>query len=114
MRQDLDPPALIDRAEESLEQLAAAINEDHEASSSADLERFRRYRSCGERLIKAKKKVGHGGWEDWVRKELRIHPQRTREYARFAKSPESGDLAVLEAHWRKITNNTTRSEEAGR
>ncbi len=41
--------------------------------------------ACGRSLLAAKEQVGHGGWCDWVERNLSFSPQTARKYMKVAK-----------------------------
>jgi hypothetical protein len=91
---DIVSPAAIVRAAEDLATLAAAINAEHGAAEADARQSLEHARRCGELLLQAKAKCGHGGWIPWVEKNVRCGPRQAQKYMLLASRwDELGDQA---------------------
>jgi Protein of unknown function (DUF3102) len=69
-----------------LPNLAAQINAAHVAAIDATLNAFECWVKAGELLIKAKSRVKHGKWEDWVENNLvNLSLRQAQKYMQVAK-----------------------------
>lgn len=105
-QQDISPPAIIKPAD-SLAELAARINAEHEAGESATRRGLEHYRACGEHLIKAKAACRHGEWLTWLKQNVRVSQQHAWRYMELAKLPTVSNLADA---WRTITGRDEEPE----
>jgi ParB family chromosome partitioning protein len=88
---------------ESLADLAAEINTEHEAGQ-ADVRRgLEHYRQAGMKLLEAKGQCGHGNWLKWVKKYLRFSARRAQHYMELAKCEVTADLPT---EWQRISSNS--------
>ena len=92
-------------ASNSLVDLAARINAEHEAATAYMRRGLQRAIACGRLLIEVKAKLGHGQWLPFLRKYCRV-PERTAshymrlahhedEIGKFADLTVSGALALI-------------------
>jgi hypothetical protein len=80
--------------------LAKGIRADLKAAEGAWLERLKRYRAAGEKLLQAKAKVRHGEWEGWLKDNCGLSRRQAEKYLAFAKAPRGAHLEDEEATWR--------------
>lgn len=84
----------------SLDHLAIRINDSHrmcEASVRAGLDHAIK---CGQALIKAKRRVGHGRWLDWLEASCPgLSPRQAQGYMRLARN-----LPALEANTKPVSH----------
>jgi len=112
----LDPPAIVKPAED-LAQLAQQINADHEAGEQARKERLSRFRSAGEKLLKAKKLCKHGQWLKWLKENVKFSKTQAHRYMDFAKFPVTGNLDLTgnldeqESAWQQISGNAPAEDD---
>jgi hypothetical protein len=88
------PPAI---GSNSLPDLAARIQREHEAVGTGARSALEHAIACGQTLIEAKDQLEHGEWESWLRKHCpQIRPRTASHYMRLAKRlPKSASLADL-------------------
>lgn len=82
--------------------LAKRINTAHGMGVSARKKGLGHYRACGEWLLEAKKKCGHGEWGKWMKASLKFTEQTATRYMRFAEQAKTKtvfDLEELEELW---------------
>jgi ParB family chromosome partitioning protein len=104
-----DPPAIVAPAEDvaALAALAAEINADHEAGEELTRRGLEHYRACGEKLLRAKARCGHGRWLKWAKANLRFSERKAQRYMELARCDVTSDLAE---EWRRISGNSTAGE----
>lgn len=100
----------------SLPDLAARINERHQAASTAARSAVLCAREAGELLLQAKAAVGHGNWLAWLREHTEVSERTAQVYMRLArhldqlgpeKSAAVADLTLRDA-LAAITRDTGR------
>jgi hypothetical protein len=67
------------------EDLAEAIEREHQAANDAARTAIEHLIRCGELLIEAKKAVPHGEWLPWIRANLSFCPRQAQKYMRLAE-----------------------------
>lgn len=67
----------------SAEQLTVAIRQEHEAASTAARSALEHALEAGRLLAEAKRKIGHGSWESYVKESCGIAPRTARLYQRL-------------------------------
>ncbi len=77
----------------ALSTIAASINKAHSECMAADgdirdviLGKINKARECGEFLLDAKERIGHGKWLNWVTANLAFSEDTAARYMRFAKA----------------------------
>lgn len=100
----------ITRPAETLFELAAQINAEHEAGKYATRQGLEHFRNAGECLIKAKAKCGHGKWLKWLETNIKFGVRRADRYMAFAKLDVTSNLEDMEDHWRIICGNASSSD----
>jgi hypothetical protein len=113
MKQFIDPPALVQPAQD-LAGFFAEANAEHEAGQRAERASLEHYRKAGAALLKAKAAAGHGNWLQVLKAHGKIAQQRASEYMRlaegWAKLPPGGNFALKEA-LRVIAGEDEETEE---
>lgn len=101
----------------SLADLAARINAEHEASAKAIKRGLKHAIACGRLLLEAKAQLRHGAWLPWLRDHCGV-PERTAQrytelaaYAADSKSDKLADLA-LEGSATAVTTQVSPQEAA--
>src|ERR1700738_3377055 len=80
----------------SLADLAARINAEHEAAGGALKHSLQHAIAAGELLLEAKDQLKHGQWLPWLRDHCQISERTVRLYMRVAKNKtEIGNVADL-------------------
>jgi hypothetical protein len=79
---------------QDLNGLAAIINAEHGAGEEASRQALAHYRACGEALLQAKERCGHGHWLAWLASNVRFTEKRAQRYMRLAKSEVTSDVLV--------------------
>jgi hypothetical protein len=69
-----------------LDTLAVEIRREHEAAEAAFESSVAHAMRCGQLLIEAKAKAGHGNWLPWVRANLPFSERTARNYMRLARN----------------------------
>jgi hypothetical protein len=69
----------------TLESLAAKINAEHRACEAAAVSAVEHAIRCGELLIEAKERAGHGGWLKWLSKNCEVSSRHAQRYMQLAK-----------------------------
>jgi hypothetical protein len=82
-----NPPAVV-RESDSLGELAAQINSAHAAGEEASRKGLAFFRQTGAMLHRAKAMVPHGGWLDWLRRNVAFSVQSASNYMRIADNWE--------------------------
>jgi hypothetical protein len=83
--------------------LASRINDEHAAATRSACEALEHARRCGELLIEAKAKIGHGGFLAWLAHNCHVGERQARNYMRLADNwdalnrKRASDLSVREA-----------------
>jgi hypothetical protein len=77
----------IDRSNR-LGDLAARIAAEHEAAGAATRKTLQHAIAAGELLIEAKDRVGHGRWENWLKKTCNVPPRSATKYMKLAEGRE--------------------------
>jgi hypothetical protein len=97
--------------------LAAQINLEHKKAEAelhkaeaARAKSLRHARRCGELLIRAKRRVGHGHWLKWLRENTTLQKSRAAQYMQFARAKgnvqSTGNSTEDEwDKWQKISAN---------
>ena len=78
----------IDRSNR-LGDLAARIAAEHEAAGAATRKTLQHAITAGELLIEAKDRVGHGRWENWLKKTCNVPPRSATKYMKLAEGRET-------------------------
>jgi phage N-6-adenine-methyltransferase len=65
--------------------LATEINAEHEAAEHAINNSLQHARRCGELLIQARVKCGHGEWLPWLDANVRVGARQAQKYMRLAE-----------------------------
>jgi hypothetical protein len=103
---NMNTPAIVAKAEDSLQQLARHINEQHEQHVQATEQALDRARQAGALLIEVKDRLQHGQWLPWLRANCSQISERTaRRYMTLArrweevvaKTDNVADLTYAEA-----------------
>src|SRR5215472_16353364 len=71
-----------------LDDLAARIFCEHQAATGAFKQCLEHAVRCGELLIEAKGKVGHGGWLAWLRDNCQVKERAAQNYMALARAKE--------------------------
>jgi hypothetical protein len=80
----------------SLADLAARINAEHEAAGGALKRSLQHAIAAGELLLEAKAQIKHGQWLPWLKEHCQISERTARLYMRVAKNKtEIGNVADL-------------------
>jgi hypothetical protein len=95
-------PAMVAPADAETAQLVKRINARERHS---DEEMVKHARDQGQDLRELKSRLGHGNWEAWATKNLRMSLRQANRYVRFAKSAVTADLESQMAEWRSINDN---------
>lgn len=82
---DQTNPAAAVRQVESLAELAGIANKEHEAGEGASRKGLEHFRAAGEALLKAKKRVGHGKWGEWLKANVKFSQPQACRYMRVAR-----------------------------
>ncbi len=102
----------LDRSN-SLADLAGRINEAHHLTMHHAGEAVGQAIACGEMLLEAKSKVGHGKWLPWLQQHVTFSERSAQGYMRLAKRGthelKEGstirdalrELAIPQRHWRE-------------
>lgn len=77
-------PQILAPGQRSLPELAQSIREAQMQIVNSLFSALGAYISLGQRLIEAKKQVGHGNWEDWLADECRTSKTKAQRYMRLA------------------------------
>jgi hypothetical protein len=96
----------------SLTDLAARINEAHHLAMHHAGEALMQAIACGQMLLEAKSKAGHGQWLPWLRQNVTFGERSAQGYMRLAeRAPKLGEgstirdalkeLATPRRHWRE-------------
>ena len=72
--------------------IASAINAAHEKVETAKREGTKYAMEAGRLLVEAKATVAHGGWDDWLKENVRFSPRTAQLYMKLARVAE-GDPA---------------------
>jgi hypothetical protein len=72
----------------SLADLAARINTEHEAAEVAYQDAVAHAMTCGDLLIEAKSELKHGGWSKWLKQNCEVSARTATLYMRLAKNRE--------------------------
>jgi hypothetical protein len=89
-----------------LAELAKRANDLYGLGQAAEKKSLAYYRQAGEALIEAKKKVGHGKWETWMKNNLKFSPTQAKRYMALVKSPVTVDSENEKQEWQKIQNGS--------
>jgi hypothetical protein len=73
----------------SLDHLALQIHREHQSAVSAAGTAIEHARRCGELLIQAKARIGHGGFLRWVTDHCHVGERQARNYMRVAQNWEA-------------------------
>jgi hypothetical protein len=104
-------PAIVAPAED-LATLAREINAEHEAGEGAARRGLEHFRAAGERLLKAKHQVGHGGWLRWLETNITFSRQQAASYMRVAARWEECKAALhLRAALRLLSEYVLEEDE---
>jgi len=79
---------------DTLATLAESINAEHDAALQAARSAIEHARRCGQLLIDAKAKIGHGDFLAWIKANCRVGDRQARNYMRLAE------------HWDRIVGKT--------
>ncbi|MGH9382511.1 MAG: DUF3102 domain-containing protein [Thermoanaerobaculia bacterium] len=79
---------LTPRGVTELATIATAIRDEHEAAQAAFTSAVEHAIRCGELLIEAKSKVGHGGWGDWITEHFPASWRTAQSYIQLANRAE--------------------------
>ena len=115
---ELPVAPIVAKAEESLEQMAAAINSDHKAGEAAAREGLQHFRAAGERLLQAKAAVKCRGekWLPWLEKNVKFSARTVTDYMRLARGWDkisAAGAADLRDALRLLTAADEDQEEPG-
>jgi hypothetical protein len=69
----------------TLENLAAQINTEHRACEAAAVSAVEHAIRCGELLLEAKERSGHGGWLKWLSANCEVSSRHAQRYMQLAK-----------------------------
>jgi hypothetical protein len=114
-------PLPIDRSNR-LGDLAARIAAEHEAAGAATRKTLQHAITAGELLIEAKDRVGHGRWENWLKKTCNVPPRSATNYMKLAEGREileknqigiAADLTIRAA-LRLLKPKTKKAESSDR
>src|SRR5262249_44319709 len=84
----VNPPAIVQAADTSLGEIAAVIKEEYALAERCTREGLGHYHKVGALLLKAKGRVPHGGWLEWVVNNVPFGDRQARKYMRLAKEWE--------------------------
>jgi hypothetical protein len=91
-----------------LKDLAAKINESHEAGEAAINKGLAYFYLAGKSLLKAKEYVGHGAWLIWLKTNCpKVSPRRSQQYMKLAKCEVT---SFLGEKWKVISGNAPKEE----
>jgi hypothetical protein len=68
--------------------LAELINAEHRACEAAAVSAVEHAIRCGELLLEAKERSGHGGWLEWLRKNCEVSSRHAQRYMQLAKDKD--------------------------
>src|ERR1700732_2297567 len=104
----------------SLADLAARINAEHEAAGGALKRSLQHAIAAGELLLEAKDQLKHGQWLPWLKEHCQISERTVRLYMRVAKNKAQignvadltvrGAVALLAAPLDSFVCNATEAE----
>jgi rhodanese-related sulfurtransferase len=85
-----------------LTELASEINAEHAQADKSARKAVGHARRCGELLLAAKEKIGHGGFLAWLKDNCAVGERQAQNYMRVArnlvgKSEPGADLTIKEA-----------------
>ena len=84
------------KASNSLADLAARINAEHEAATASILTAIQRAIAAGKLLLEAKAQLKHGQWLPWLKRNCKFPARTATHYMRLARrDAEIGNLADL-------------------
>jgi hypothetical protein len=107
----IHPPAVV-RAAADLRILAAEINAAHKSGEESTRRGLEHFRAAGEALLKAKKAVGHGGFQAWVEKHVHCSYRTAACYMRVAREWEKCAAAAhLQDALRMLTEHAGESDD---
>jgi hypothetical protein len=78
-------PARVEAAPASLAELARQINQEHEGCEQSLRAGLQHALNAGKLLLEAKRKVGHGGWGDWLKANVTFSDRTARGYMKVAR-----------------------------
>jgi ParB family chromosome partitioning protein len=109
MRMDTPAPAIVQPAEDA-DELAAAINAEHEAGQEHARRSLEHYRRGGELLLQAKAKCKHGDWLKWLAANVRFDRTLAWRYMEMAKCCRRATFEEEWQDWRRICGNETAAD----
>lgn len=105
---EVEPPAVV-RNVQSLDELAAQINAEHELAEQQSRQGVAHYRAVGISLIAAKEQCKHGEWLAWLKAKVRFGERQARNYMTLAKSAVTADLG---SQWQIIQGNNDEGDKS--
>ena len=94
-----------------LTDLAARINDEHQAATSALREGVLHAIAAGDLLLKAKAEVKHGSWLDWLKANCEIPERTVQAYMRLARLPAEKRNAVADLPLREALSAIRSRQE---
>jgi protein gp37 len=102
------------RPADELAELAAQINAEHEAGECATRQGLEHFRAAGAKLLRAKKRCGHGHWLKWLAKNVKFSRMHASRYMRIAREWDKCNGALhLEDALRLLTEDANDPDEEG-
>jgi hypothetical protein len=93
-----------EQLEPALATLVAEIEAEHAATQLAAQSALEHAIRCGELLLEAKVKVGHGDWLPWLKANCSFRPRTARAYMQLARAMPT----LPEAKWQRVANLSVR------
>jgi hypothetical protein len=94
-----------------LADLAARINNEHQAASGALKQGVLHAIAAGDLLLKAKAQLKHGGWLDWLKANCEIPERTVQAYMRLARLPIEKRNAVADLPLREALSAIRSRQE---
>src|SRR5262249_13725314 len=99
------------RPSPELDDLAARINDEHQAAVGAPRQGVLHAIAAGELLLKAKAQLKHGGWLDWLKASCEIPERTVQAYMRLARLPVEKRNAVADLPLREALSAIRSRQE---